>query len=152
MSSGLVFWYFFFSKPQILHWFKHWKFNLVHTHLPVTNSTNNLIKFQSFQRWNKEENGEFFHPIHMPELDGILTSSSTYDQFCLPNLSHSDIKKPFSCTIFFPVLNSLLHLMSLQVHPKSNLNLLFSEVFFMIYHVWGFFSNSFALKVHLVQQ
>lgn len=48
LSGG--FFGFFFIKPQIFHWFKHWKFNLVHTHLPVTNSTNHLIKFQSFQR------------------------------------------------------------------------------------------------------
>lgn len=61
-SSGLCWFlfFFFFSKSQILPWFKYWKFNLVHTHLPVTNWSNHLIKFQSFQRWNKAENGEFF--------------------------------------------------------------------------------------------
>lgn len=32
ISPGSVF-LVFFSKPQTLHWFKYWKFNLVHTHL-----------------------------------------------------------------------------------------------------------------------
>lgn len=105
--------------------------------LIFTSSISHLIKFQSFQRWNIEENTQCSHPNHTPEVDANLSSSSTCAQQ----------------TICFLILDFLLYLISLQMHPKCNLNLLFSGFFIIICHVlFCVFSNSFALKVHLVLQ
>lgn len=80
---------FFFNNSQILPLFKYSKFNLFHTHLPVTNWNNHLIKFQSFSKMEQSRKLWYFFVILFILLNyGIWSCAFTYNHFCLPNLCH----------------------------------------------------------------